>query len=180
MSLESSAQRYAIALFEMARDGKKENEILSQARQFSELLKKSSDLRIALTHPNIQKADRKSILEGILARSDYDTMFANFLRVLVERGRAQLFSRIVSEYEVLLDAASGRVRATVYVANSLSAGQRSQLKAKIESQIGHEVVLQESLEPSIIGGFRLELQGRVYDSSIRRHLERLREEMHIV
>ena len=40
MSLESSAQRYAIALFEMARDGKKENVILSQARQFSELLKK--------------------------------------------------------------------------------------------------------------------------------------------
>lgn len=180
MSSESSAQRYAVALFDMARDAGQENQILDEARQFLHVYTSSSDLRLALSHPNIQKSDRKQILESILSRSAYNIKFSNFLRVLVSRGRAQLYPKIVSAYEVLLDAASGRIRATVYVASPLQASQRIQLKSRIESQIGREVVLLEKLEPSIIGGFRLEIQGRVYDNSIRRHLERLREEMHIV
>ena len=180
MSTESSAQRYAIAQFEMARDGEKEQSIFESAQSFLKIYEGSSDLRIAFSHPNIQKSDRRRIVEGILERSGYDVMFSNFIRVLVERGRAHLYPRIVSEYEVLMDAACGRIRAQVYVASSLQASQRAQLKSKIESQLKHEVVLQEHIEPSIIGGFRLELQGRVYDNSIRRHLERLREEMHIV
>ncbi len=179
MSSDTAAQRYAIALFEMARDAKKESIILSNAANFFEVISSSSELKIALSHPNIQRADRKKILDAVLVNANYDPMFANFLRVLSDRGRILIYPRIVSELEVLSDTALGRVRASVYVAQSLTAAQRVQLKAKIESQIGHEVVLQEHIEPSIIGGFRLELQGRVFDNSIRRHLERLREEMKV-
>ena len=179
MSSESSAQRYATALFEMARDAQKVNIIMQNASDFLSILSRSKELKTALSHPNIQRADRKRIIDGVLKNAGYDPMFSNFLRVVVERGRIVIYPRIVSELEVLSDTSSGRVRANVYVAQSMTASQKAQLKARVESQIGHEVVLQEHIEASIIGGFRLELQGRVFDNSIRRHLERLRDEMHV-
>ena len=179
MSSDSSAQRYAIALFDMARDAKKVDVIMRDATNFSEVLSKSKELKMALSHPNIQRADRRKILNEVLKDAGYDPIFSNFLRVVADRGRILIYPRIVAELEVLSDASIGRVRASVYVAQPMKPAQKAQLKAKIESQIGHEVILQEKIEASIIGGFRLELQGRVFDNSIRRHLERLRDEMHI-
>lgn len=179
MSSDSSAKRYAVALFEMARDANRDSSIYQNACDFSGVLERSSDLKIALSHPNIQKADRKKIMSEVLASSGYDHLFCNFLKVLADRSKIALFPKILAEYEALRDKASGRIRAQVYVAQNISAAQKQTLKTKIEGQLGHEVVLQERIEPSIIGGFRLEINGRVYDNSIRRHLERLSEEMHV-
>ena len=178
MGQESSAQRYAQALFDMARDAGAEARIFENAGDFLRVFEGSPELRTALSHPNIQREDRLRVLDAVLAGSGYDRMFANFLRVLVGRGRFLLYAKIVHSYGIMRDDAAGRIRAQVYAAQPLSASQRAALKAKVESQLGHEIVLQERLEPSILGGFRLEVGGRVYDSSIRRHLERLRDSLH--
>ncbi len=179
MSSDSAAQRYAIALYEMARDAKLDAVIYRNAQDFMQMLDSATDLKTALSHPNIKRADRKKILDAVLQDAQYETIFANFLRVLADKGKILLYHRIVAEYEVLRDHADGRVRASVYVANPMNPDQKQQLKSKIESQLHHEVALKEIIEPSIIAGFRLEIQGRVYDNSIRRHLERLRSDMHI-
>lgn len=179
MSSDSSAQRYATALFEMARDAKLDAVIYNNAKSFLNLWESASDLRMSLSHPNIKRADRKKILDVILASAGYNKIFENFLRLLSDRGRVMLMPRIVAAYEVLRDNADGRIRASVFVAQPMNSLQKQQLKSKLETQLNHEVVLKEVIEPSIIGGFRLEIQGRVYDNSIRRHLERLSADMHI-
>ena len=56
----------------------------------------------------------------------------------------------------------------------MSAEQKTKLRAKAAQKLGHEVLLEERIDPSVIGGLRLEIDGRVYDSSVRRHLERLK------
>ena len=41
--------------------------------------------------------------------------------------------------------------------------------------MGCEVLLSERIDPSLLGGMRVELDGKVYDSTVRRELEKMRE-----
>ncbi len=177
MKSDSTAQKYAEALFGIGTSQGKLEVFQANAVDFQRILDSSKELMIALSHPNIRKTQRKEVINGVLAGSTYDPLFINFVKLVVDRGRIQYFSKIVHSFVGLRDAAVGRLRGVVYVADPLTAEQHERLRAKAQSKLGCEVVLEERIDPSIIGGLRLEINGRVYDSSVKRHLERLREAM---
>ena len=177
MKSDSTAQKYAEALFGIGTSQGKLEVFQANAVDFQRILDSSKELMIALSHPNIRKTQRKEVINGVLAGSTYDPLFINFVKLVVDRGRIQYFSKIVHAFVGLRDAAVGRLRGVVYVAEPLTADQHERLRAKAQSKLGCEVVLEERIDPSIIGGLRLEINGRVYDSSVKRHLERLREAM---
>ena len=177
MNLDSTARKYAEALFGIGRSQGKLAVFQSNAEDFQRILSQSKDLLTSLSHPNIRKNQRMAIVNGVLASCTYDPVFSNFVRLVVQRGRIQCFSKIVASFTGLRDEADGRLRGVVYVASPMSAEQRAKLRAKATEKLGHEVILEERIDPSVIGGLRLEVDGRVYDSSVRRHLERLKESM---
>lgn len=82
---------------------------------------------------------------------------------------------MVSLFVGLRDLDDGRVRGMVFSASPLSLVQKNKLKAKIQSVLGHEVALTEVVDSSLIGGLRVEINGRVYDNTVCRQLEKLRE-----
>jgi len=174
---DSTAQKYAEALFGIGSSQGKLEVFQMNAQDFERVLDSSKDLMIALSHPNIRKTQRKEVIAGVLKECAYDPLFNNFIKLVVERGRIQYYHKIVHSFVGLRDAAVGRLRGVVYVAEPLTAEQHERLRAKVQSKLGCEVVLEEKIEPSIIGGLRLEINGHVYDSSVKRHLERLREAM---
>ena len=177
MNLDSTARKYAEALFGIGQSTGKLLVFQTNAEDFQRILAQSKDLMTSLSHPNIRKKERMAIVNDVLSRCTYDPVFANFVRLVVERGRIQCFPKIVSSFTGLRDEADGRLRGVVYVASPMSADQLSKLRAKATQKLGHEVLLEERIDPSVIGGLRLEIDGRVYDSSVRRHLERLKESM---
>ena len=75
----------------------------------------------------------------------------------------------------LRDAAEGRLRGFVYVAQALTPSQKTRLTTKVCQVMGCEVLLSERIDPSLLGGMRVELDGKVYDSTVRRELEKMRE-----
>ena len=174
MSSDTTAHKYAEALFGIGRDRGKLGVFQANAEDFLRILEGSRDLMTSLSHPNIRKAQRKAILDGVLSQCSYDLDFGNFLRLVVERGRIAYYPKMVSSFTGLRDEADGRLRGTVYSATPLSPSQRERLRARAQEKLGREVVLEERIDPSIIGGLSLEIDGRVYDGSVRRHLERLR------
>ena len=177
MSSDGAAQRYAEALFGIGTSSGKVAVFQRNAEDFMRLLNGSKDLLLALSHPNIRRVQRKAVIDEILSKCTYDRDFSNFVRLVVERGRIAYFSKIVSCFTDLCDASDGRIRGCVYVASPLNASQLERIRAKIQSKLGREVILKECIEADVIGGFRVEIDGRVYDSSVKRHLDRLRESM---
>ena len=177
MSSNTTALKYAEALFGIGKSSGKLGVFQSNAEDFAKLLSGSKDLKVALSHPNIRRVQRKAILEGVLKDCPYDPVFSNFLRLVVDRGRIQYFEKIVASFSKLRDEADGRVRGVVYVASPMNASQREKLRRKVQERLGKEVLIEERIDSAIIGGLRLEVEGRVYDSSLQRHLERMREVM---
>ena len=177
MNADSTAQRYAEALFGIGQSSGKLAVFQQNAEDFLRVLKDSRELMTSLSHPNIRREQRKAIINEVLSDSPYDHVFSNFVRLVVDRGRIMYFPRIVSSFVGLRDDADGRLRGTVYSATPLSDIQMSRLKSKVEAKLGHEVIFETRIDASLIGGLRVEINGRVFDSSVKHHLEKMRENM---
>lgn len=175
MSSDPTAAKYAEALFGIGKSIGKLEIFQANAVDFQCVLQSSKELMIALSHPNIRRAKRKEIISSVLAQTAYDKMFINFVKLVVDRGRIQLFPKIVSAFIGLRDEADGRLRGVVYVASPLTAQQHENLRIKAQNKLGRQVVIEECIDESLIGGFRLEINGRTYDNSVKYHLERLRD-----
>lgn len=175
MNSDVTAHRYAEAIFGIGKDTGKLAVFQRNAEDFLSILEKSKDLYTALSHPNIERCQRRKIVDAVLEKCNYDRVFSNFIRLVVERGRASHFSHIVASMMSLRDAAEGRLRGFVYVAQALTPSQKTRLTTKVCQVMGCEVLLSERIDPSLLGGMRVELDGKVYDSTVRRELEKMRE-----
>jgi F-type H+-transporting ATPase subunit delta len=82
---------------------------------------------------------------------------------------------IVSSYRRLLNEAKGRVEAKVVSASALESAMVEQLRARLNGISGKDVVLQQDTDPSLLGGLLIELEGKVYDGSIRTQLEKMKQ-----
>ncbi len=87
-------------------------------------------------------------------------------------------SEILGYYQILLDEAKGRIRATVISAQVLNEIEKSRLKLALKKILKKEILLEEKVDASIIGGIITKVDGKVYDGSIRTQIEKLTLALH--
>src|SRR6185503_17000959 len=100
--MEEIAQVYARALFEVAKEQSRLNEVREQLGQFADALNDNGDLRVFFFSPYFSTQEKKDGLKGALV--DADPAIVNFLEALVERHRMPVIFRIRDEYGRLWDS----------------------------------------------------------------------------
>jgi F-type H+-transporting ATPase subunit delta len=99
--------------------------------------------------------------------------FANFLRVLVRHGRTELLPVILEVVIRLRETAAGKKRVRVRSPRALTSTARNQINASLKDQFGFDPILEESVDPQLIGGVVLQIGDTVFDSSLRSRLKTL-------
>ena len=94
--------------------------------------------------------------------------------LLIERDRFKILPEIVAAYHQLADAHTGRLRAKARVAKRLDESSLARLRAVLQKATGREIIIEQEEDPSLLGGVVTQLDGRVYDGSVRTQLETLR------
>ena len=84
-----------------------------------------------------------------------------------------MIERITKVFGDLMDRHLGRVRAMVTVAQPMSEPDRKRLERALGSATGKQVILDHQVDPSIIAGVVTEVDGRVFDGSVRMSLSQL-------
>jgi F-type H+-transporting ATPase subunit delta len=97
------------------------------------------------------------------------------LSLLLARDRLKYLPEIVGCYRRLLNEARGRVEAKAVGASPLELAMVERLREVLRGIAGKEIVLQQETDPSLIGGVLIELEGRIYDGSVRTQLEKLKQ-----
>ena len=97
----------------------------------------------------------------------------NFLCLLCERGRLPAFASCAARYEQRWLEGHNTVRGRVSSAVPLTETQLTALAARMGETLGKHVLLEGTVSPSLIGGIRVEIDGRVWDGSLRGRLEEL-------
>lgn len=167
----STAERYARALIEL---GREERLIERFAKDLDKLngflIAKKSLLLPTMSHPGFSKAERMTALNVVLKELELHPFINNFVRIVLEKGRFRLLPAMITAFNKQADTLAGRVRAKVTVAELLSPGMRAAVTDALEKATGRKVTLQERLDRDLIGGIIAEVEGRVYDASVRSRL----------
>ena len=163
---------YGKALFEAAKDVNKVDQILEELKAISEIFNQEPELYEFFITPVISGPEKKKVIEKIFAERISDEMH-NFLWVLIDKRRTASYSRIAREYQKLVNQNLGLSSGTVISAISLTNDQLNSFEEKTGKLLKKNVKLTNKVEPSILGGVKIFIEGKVIDASVRKQLQDL-------
>jgi F-type H+-transporting ATPase subunit delta len=172
---EGSAQRYAQAAFEVAREKRDLKGWQADLEDLEQILT-DPGVALALENPRLDEGRRIALVLGLLP-SGFNQERANFLKLLVLGGRAGLIREVRRDFQALVDEAEGRIELDVVVADQLSASDEQAMSRELAGKMGREVKVNVRVDPEIIGGLIIRRGDHVVDGSVRRRLAEMREEL---
>ena len=172
------AKRYAKALLGMGlQDGN--YEVLGQdLNKMADLLRENKELRVVLWGAAFRKLTRMAIAGKMGERLGLAPTTIKFIELLIQKKRIDLFSEITKSYRDLCDEVAGRTRATLVTPVELPSGLVQEIKGKIGSLTGKEVMLSLEKDPSLIGGFLTKIGNVVFDGTLKGQIAKLRDTLY--
>ncbi len=170
----SVARRYARALLALGREEGQTRRILEETERFEKLVALTPLLREFLEAAQVNRQDKKAVLQATLAPVGFLPSTRNFLFLLVDKKRMNLLSPIVSELRRLIEQVEGIERVEVSVPMPLGDSQRDLLRSVLEQRTGKQVVLEEKVDAAVLGGMVVKVGSTVYDGSARTQIEQIR------
>jgi F-type H+-transporting ATPase subunit delta len=168
------ARRYAKALYHLAAESGREEEVTQELGRFAAAYA-GSELASVLNNPAFGLADRKAVVARTAAGLGVSSLPLHFLSLLLERRRLAFLAVILVHYRRLLNDAKGRVDARVVTARALDDGEREGFRAALREITGKEVLLEAQEDPELIGGAVVYLEGMIYDGSVQTLIAKMRE-----
>ena len=169
----SLSGRYATALFELARDGKKLDKVGVSLSTLKQALVDSDDLKNLVTSPLVSRVNAGKAVAALAKPLKLDPLTANFLGVLAQNRRLGALNAIIRDFNTLSARHRGETSAQVITAHPLDKGQMAALTARLKSIVGSEVAVDATVDPNILGGLIVRLGSRQIDGSIRTKLNAL-------
>jgi F-type H+-transporting ATPase subunit delta len=170
----SLSRRYSKALFQLAREAGREEAVGAELEQFLDVYT-ASPLHTVLENPAFELNSRKKIALEVTGKLQLSALSVRFLSLLLDRDRLGYLASIVASYRRLLNAAKGRVQARVVAAAPLDPATIDRVRDMLRKMSGKEVVLHEESDPALLGGMMVELEGRIYDGTVRTQLDKMRQ-----
>lgn len=169
----SVATTYAEALYEAAVDADAVERVASDLSGFAEAVEGSPELRSVLDNPEIDTRAKKGTVAALSEGAH--PVVANFLQVVIDRGRISELEEIVESFRDRVARAQDRLEVEAITAIPLPDDLRARIIRSIEEKTGSAVDLTESVDPGIVGGLVLNVGGKVVDGSVRHRIDELRE-----
>jgi len=177
MRADTVARRYARAIFELATE---QGAVDAVGRALATTAALFEDRQIArvLTGP-IPREQKHALLRGISQDLGAPPAFRDLLLVLAEHDRLDHLAAIRGVFDALVDRTCGRTHARVRSATPLAPDLLAELTRVFGAITGKEVVPDLTVDPELLAGVIVEIDGRVYDGSLRTQLGKLRRQMAI-
>ena len=101
----------------------------------------------------------------------------DFVALVAARGRLDHLAAIAAAYRDLTDADLGQVRAQVTTAVALTDAEKTQLSSHLQAELGRRIILEESVDTNLLGGFVARVGSLILDGSLDGQLARMRERL---
>ena len=170
------ARPFAAALFELAdQEGQLEDWGAALGGVVG-LLDEEEGIRHFLETPQVDTGEKKKVLREAL-EGRVPTQVLHFLLMVVDRRRQRFLGAMAEEYRRLLDERLGRAHVEVSVARELDDAEVDELRRRLSGILGKEAVPHVQVRPELMGGIVFKSEDMIYDGSIRRRLERMKQRL---
>ncbi|MGQ7793903.1 F0F1 ATP synthase subunit delta [Faunimonas sp. B44] len=169
-SVSGVAERYASALFDLAKDELRLISVESDLNKVRELLNESADLRRMVASPVFSAEEQERAIAAVLERAGIGGLVGNFVRLVAHNRRLFALPGILTAFQNLMARDRGEATAQVTSAQPLSEDQKNELKAVIRDRLGKTVTIEAKVDPAILGGLIVRVGSRMIDTSLRTKL----------
>lgn len=173
----SAARRYAKALIEIGAEEKAVEKYGSELRSAAAHFGHEPNLYKALTNPMYKLESRRELIASVSKSLGLSQYVAKFLTILVETRKIGLLDEISDAYSRLEDELVGRIKAVVESPEELGASILDEIKQKLSSSTGKDVVLTHRKNADLLGGLVIRIDNTILDGSLKTQLELMKEKI---
>ncbi len=171
------AQRYAAALFDLAREAGALAALDADAGALGQALAASADLRDLIASPVYSREDQAAATAAVAAKMGLHALTANTLALMAAKRRLFVLPQLVVQVQALIAAERGEVTAEVATPVALSEAQARALAAALAASVGKNVMLNVTVDESLIGGLVVRVGSKMIDTSVKARLAQLQNAM---
>ena len=177
MTARMSALRYARALLDVALAEADPVMVQQQLAAAAELFEGHAGLWKVMTNPAVPAPKKRAIVDAILPQLGIAPVVQKTLQMLASRDRIALLPEMVDAYTSRLMDHQKVVRANVTSAVPLPGDRVKALERELAGMTGRKVVMSAAVDPAILGGVVAQIGSTVWDGSVKRQLEKIREKL---
>ena len=171
------AQRYATAVFDLAKEGGALAALESDVDQMEAAMNASADLRAVLTSPVYTRAEMAEAIDALAEKMSLSQTTRGALGMMARNRRLFALPQLCASLRGMIAEEKGEVTADVTSASVLTKAQADALASTLQSRIGKTVKLNVAVDESLIGGLIVKVGSKMIDTSIRSKLAALQNTM---
>jgi F-type H+-transporting ATPase subunit delta len=175
---KTAATRYARALLDVAvKEHANLEQIQDELTQFAGLFTQYPLLEKVLMNPAVPVPRKRAAVADLLAQTQFMPIVSKLLALLADRDRLVLVPDLLASYRDRLLDYKGVVRAEVTTASALDKPHADAIEKALALVTGRTVILATKTDPAIIGGLVARIGSTVYDGSVTRQLEKMKDRL---
>ncbi|MDE2028541.1 MAG: ATP synthase F1 subunit delta [Candidatus Omnitrophica bacterium] len=167
--MSQAANRYAKALFDLAQEQQILEPVQGSVAGIRKLIIDLGDFRNFLGNPLLSYEERRSVLKSLF-EGKVPGLTLDFLLFITFKNRLNLLKEISESFDNLCLASTGQVRAYIKTALPITDQDKASIGQRLHDKLHQQVIPQWTVDSSLIGGFRIFIQGRIYDYSFKNQL----------
>ena len=174
--MRGNGKEYAVALFSIALESEQHAQIYGDMEYLKELVNDNPEYIDYLINSSIPKSERVNNLREVFEGRVCDPVFA-FLNVLLEHRDTNVLLSAIDEFRSLYEDYMNVADAVVTSVVELTDEQKKKLISKLSLVTGRRIRATYVIDSSLIGGLSVTVDGKLYDGSIKKNLNNLKEVM---
>ena len=176
MSQSVVAKRYASGLFELTQQNGQTGAIQADMQELKKAFRDNKGLGELFGSPKLSLAKKKELVGVIFQGAN--PLVLNTFYVLLDAKRMDEASNVFDEFLELANDAAGVAEAKVYSTRPLTEQESNAISASFAQKVGKQSLrIENIIDPSLIGGIRLQIGNQIYDSSLSAKLNKLQREL---
>ena len=174
---DTSANRYSLALYELASEASVITKVEENSNSFLELISNSKDFRNLIKDPTLSQEILENVINKISKNFNLETLFKNFLNFLILKRRFFYIQQILISFNEICSEKKGELKAEIKSAKDLSQQEINKITEELSNTFKSKIKLNYNHDESLIGGLVVQVGSTMIDTSIKNKLQQIENRM---
>ena len=174
---DTSANRYSLALYELASEASVINKVEENSNNFLKLISNSKDFKDMIKDPTLSQEILKNVINKISEDFNLEILFKNFLNFLILKRRFFYIQQILISFNEICSEKKGKLKAEIKSAKDLSQQEINKITEELSNTFRSKIKLNYNHDESLIGGLVVQVGSTMIDTSIKNKLQQIENRM---
>jgi len=173
----TSANRYSLALYELASEKNLLSQVEENSSAFLDLILNNKEFYNLIKDPTINRDVLINIINKISENFKLEILFKNFLNFLITKRRFFYVEEILKKYVETCSEKRGELKAEIRSAKQLTEDEINKITQELSSNFKSKIKLNYNHDQSLIGGLVVQVGSTMIDTSIKNKLQQIENRM---